>query len=160
MSLVEVIVALVIAFGIAGIIVPVLPGGNLLILAAVVGWAIWLGEPTGWWIAGIVAVLAVGGMVTKYAVPGKRLKDAGVPTSTQVVGALFAFVGFFVIPVVGVFVGFPLGVFLAEWRRLRGPGRAWASTWHACKAVMLMIGIDLLAAVLAAVAYGVGLVIT
>ncbi|MFE6510995.1 DUF456 domain-containing protein [Nocardioides sp. NPDC057764] len=111
---VEVLVALVIAFGIAGIIVPVLPGGALLVAAAILGWAIWLGEPTGWVIFGISAAFIAIGLVTKYAIPGKRLKDSGMPLSTQIVGAILAIIGFFVIPVVGVFVGFPLGVFLAE----------------------------------------------
>ena len=50
--------------------------------------------------------------VVKYAVPGRRLK-AAVPMRTLVVGGMFAVVGFFVIPVVGVLVGFPIGVYVA-----------------------------------------------
>lgn len=161
MSSVEVIVALVIAFGIAGIIVPILPGGALLVAAAILGWAIWLGESTGWVIFAISAVFIAIGLITKYAIPGKRLKDSGMPVSTQVVGAVLAIVGFFVIPVVGVFVGFPLGVFLAELRRHGGnASEASASTWTAMKAVGLFIVIDAVAATLATITWVVGLFIT
>ncbi|MFD4326318.1 DUF456 domain-containing protein [Nocardioides sp. NPDC058538] len=161
MSLVEVLVALAIAFGIAGIIVPVLPGGALLVAAAILGWAIWLGESTGWVIFGISAAFIAIGLITKYAIPGKRLKDSGMPLSTQIFGATLAIIGFFVIPVVGVFVGFPIGVFLAELRRHGGDARvAWASTWTALKAMGLFILIDAAAATLATITWVVGLVIT
>ncbi|MGH3353320.1 MAG: DUF456 domain-containing protein [Nocardioides sp.] len=161
MSLVEVIVALVIAFGIAGIVVPILPGGALLVAAAILGWAIWLGEPTGWVIFGISAGLIAIGLITKYAIPGKRLKASGMPLSTQVMGGLLAIVGFFVIPVVGLFVGFPLGVFLAELRRHGGDsGEAWASTRTALKAIGLFILIDAIAATLATITWVVGLFVT
>lgn len=161
MSLVEVLVALVIAFGIAGIIVPVLPGGALLVAAAILGWAIWLGETTGWVIFGISAAFIAIGLITKYAIPGKRLKDSGMPLSTQIVGAVLAIIGFFVIPVVGIFVGFPVGVFLAELRRHGGDaGAAWASTWTALKAMGLFILIDATASTLATITWVVGLVIT
>jgi hypothetical protein len=52
-------------------------------------------------------------------------------------------VGFFVIPVVGLPLGFVLGVYLAE--RLRQPGHrfAWRSTGEAIKAVGLSILIEL-----------------
>ena len=62
----------------------------------------------------------------KYAVPGRRLK-AAVPTSTLVVGGLVAIVGFFVIPVVGMLVGFPIGIYVAERVRVGAAG-AWPST--------------------------------
>ncbi|MFE7227755.1 DUF456 domain-containing protein [Nocardioides sp. NPDC057577] len=160
-SIIVGLVALVIAFGIAGIIVPVLPGGALLVAAAILGWAIWLGESTGWVIFGISAAFIAIGLITKYAIPGKRLKDSGMPLSTQIVGAILAIIGFFVIPVVGVFVGFPIGVFLAELRRHGGDvGEAWTSTWTALKAMGLFILIDAVAATLATITWVVGLFIT
>ena len=54
------------------------------------------------------------GAVVKYVVPGRRLKQVGVPTSTLLLGGVLGVVGFFVIPVVGLLVGFVLGVYLAE----------------------------------------------
>ena len=67
----------------------------------------------------------------KYLVPGKRLK-ATVPTSTLVVGALVGLVGFFVIPVVGLFVGFPVGVYVAERARVGGGAAPGPPPWRRC----------------------------
>jgi hypothetical protein len=95
----------------------------------------------------------------KYIVPGKRLQDAGIPASTQWIGAALGIVGFFVVPVVGLFVGFVLGVYLAELRRV-GSERAWPSTVHSLRAVGLSIAIELAAAVAAALVWVVGVVAT
>jgi hypothetical protein len=105
-----------------------------------------------------VTVLAAGAVV-KYAVPGRRLSAGGVPRNTLVVGAALGVVGFFVIPVVGVVVGFVLGIYLAERARL-GAAAAWPSTKQSMRAVGLSILIELAAAVLAALTWVVGVVVT
>ena len=107
----------------------------------------------------VAAALLVLGTVVKYAVPGKRLKDAGIPASTQWTGVAVGVAGFFVIPVVGLFVGFVLGIYLAERARL-GAERAWPSTKHALRAVGLSIVIELVAALLATATWVVGLAVT
>jgi hypothetical protein len=73
---------------------------------------------------------------------------AGIPASTQWVGVLVGAVGFFVVPVVGLFLGFVLGIYLAELARL-GSAQAWPSTVHALKAVGLSVVIELVAALAA-----------
>ena len=158
MSATEVLVALAIAFGIAGIIVPVLPG-TLLVLGAILVWSVQVGTSTGWAVFTVATLLLVGGTVVKYLVPGRRLKASGVPNRTLLVGALLAFVGFFVIPVIGMFIGFVLGVYLAERARVGG-GQAWPSTVAALKAVGVSILIELVAAFLAAVTWVVGVMAT
>ena len=154
----EALVALAIAVGLAGMLVPVLPG-SLLVGAAIVVWAVDRGGATAW----IVAVVAVGllatGVVVKYLVPGRRMQRAGVPTSTLVAGAAVGVVGFFVVPVVGLVLGFVLGVYLAQWRRL-DHRRAWSATVHALKAVGLGILIELAFGVLAALTWAIGVVVT
>jgi hypothetical protein len=75
----------------------------------------------------------------------------------MVVGAAGAIVGFFVIPVVGALVGFPIGVYVAEHRRL-GAGEAWPSTKAALKAVGASILIEFVAGLLAAAVFVVGVV--
>lgn len=152
-----VLVALAIAVGIAGIVVPVLPG-VLLIAAALLVWAIVTGGTTAWVVFGVALALLVVGQVVKYLVPGQRLKDAGIPVSTQWMGVLLGIVGFFVIPVVGIFVGFVLGVYLWEVRRV-GREAAWPSTKHALRAAGLSIVIELASAVLATVVWVVGVVV-
>jgi uncharacterized protein YqgC (DUF456 family) len=157
-SWLEVAVAVAIAIGLLGILVPVLPGG-LLILAAVLVWASELGERTAWVVFAVAAALTVAGAVAKYAVPGRRRKDTGIPSTTQWTGVAFGVVGFFVVPVIGLFLGFVLGVYVAERRRL-GAEPAWPSTKAALRAVGLSILIELAAGVLAAGCWVVGVVLT
>jgi len=156
MSGTVVICALLVAVGLFGIVVPVLPGTVLVALGIGI-WAFDAGSTGAWVTFALAQLLLVVGAVVKYAVPGRRLK-ATVPTRTLVVGGLFAVVGFFVIPVVGAFVGFVVGVYLAERRRL-GPG-AGASTRSALRAVGVSLLIELTAAVLAASAWVAGVVVT
>lgn len=158
MSGVEFLVALVIAVGLVGILVPVLPG-SVLIAGAVLVWSWQVGGATAWVVFVTVALLLAAGAVVKYLVPGRRLKDAGVPSSTLWVGAALGVVGFFVVPLVGLFLGFVLGVYAAEHRRV-GSALAWPSTKHALRAVGLSILIELLAGVAATVVWVVGVLAT
>lgn len=158
MTLLDVGIALLIALGLVGIIVPVLPG-SLLIGGAVLGWAWATGGTTAWVVFAIVAALLLLGTVVMYAVPGRRMSRAGVPTSTLAVGGALGVVGFFVIPVVGLPVGFVLGVYLAELNRV-GQEAAGRSTRTALKAVGLSILIELTAGLLAAATWAVGVVVT
>ena len=63
--------------------------------AAIVGWAVFTGGDAAWIAAGIAVALLVLGAVIKFAVPHRRLRDVGVPTSTMVVGGILGIVGFF-----------------------------------------------------------------
>jgi uncharacterized protein len=154
---VELLCALVIAVGLVGIVVPILPG-SVLVLGAVLLWAWDTGGSTAWIVFAVVTVLLAAGSVVKYLVPQRRLRTVGVPTSTQLAGAVLAVVGFFVVPVVGLVIGFVLGVYLAELRRV---GRdAWPSTVHALKAVGLSIAIELAAALAATLVWVGGVLAT
>lgn len=154
----SVVASLVILLGLAGIIVPVLPG-TIIIGAAIVGWAAFTGGEAAWVAAGVAVVLLVIGALVKFAVPHRRLRDVGVPTSTIVIGGILGIVGFFVIPVVGVFVGFVGGVWLAEARRLGG-GNAWPSTKSAVGAVGLSIIIELAFGLMATAVFLIGVVMS
>lgn len=154
----EILVALAIAIGLVGVLVPVLPG-TLLVGAAVLVWATERGGTTAWVVTVVAVGLLVAGAAVKYLVPGRRLQRAGVPTSTLLTGAVLGVAGFFVVPVVGLPLGFVLGVYLAEWRRL-GHRRAWPATVHALKAVGLGIVIELVFGILAAATWAVGVVLT
>jgi uncharacterized protein len=158
MNVTEVLVGIAVLIGVVGVLVPVLPGG-LLVLAAVLFWAVQDGSGVAWTVFSVVTVLLVVGAVVKYAVPGRSLQAAGVPNRTLLLGGVLGLVGFFVIPVLGLFVGFVLGVYLAETQRL-GRAAAGRSTRHALKAVGLSVLIELAAALLAAATYTVGAVLT
>lgn len=143
------LVGVAIAVGIAGVVIPVLPGA-LLVWAAIAVWAFAVGSTTAWAVLAGVSVVIGGSQVLKVLVPGRQLRDAGVPRRSIVVGLVLAVVGFFVIPVVGFFVGFPLGIYIEERRRLGPHAPAWLSTRKALRAIGVSILIELSAAVLAA----------
>jgi uncharacterized protein YqgC (DUF456 family) len=148
---------LLVVVGLFGIVVPVLPGTVLVAL----GIAVWATEDgsSGAWVTLSLAVLCLlVGAVVKYAVPGRRLK-ATVPTRTLLVGGIFAVIGFFVVPVVGALVGFPVGVYVAERVRVGSAG-AWSSTKAALEAVGAGILIELAAAVVATGVWVAGVALT
>ncbi|NKX92132.1 DUF456 domain-containing protein [Sanguibacter hominis ATCC BAA-789] len=155
----EVLVGLVVLLGLVGVVVQVLPG-SLIVLGAVVVWAILTG---GWvaWTAFAVGVAAVAlAAVGKYVLAGKHLRKADVPGSTLVWGAVVGIVGFFVVPVVGLLLGFPLGVFLAELARRKDAQAAWAATRVALHATGITILVELAGALVAAGAWVVGVLLT
>ena len=147
----NILVALAILVGLAGTIVPILPGA-LLVAGAIIVWAVVTGGTTAWAIAiGAVAIIGVGQLL-KYLIPGKQMKASGVPNWVLVVGGVGAVIGFFVIPVVGLVIGFIAGVFLAEAIRLKTFKNAWPTTLQAMKSagwsVLIEFGSCLLAAAL------------
>ena len=141
--------AVLVAAGIVGVVVPVLPG-LLLVVAGVAVWAVPRGDAVAWTVLGVVVAIVALGSVAKYLLPGRRLRDSGVPGRTLTAGAALGPVGFFVIPVLGLFVGFVLGVFLAELARLRRRELAWPSTRRALAAVGWSVVIEMATGLLAA----------
>src|SRR5690606_16694867 len=154
-----ILVALAVAVGIVGIVVPILPG-TLLIFAAIGVWAFVEASPAAWVTFGVVTALLGAGQLIKYLWPMRRMRRADVSTSTLVAGAVVGIIGFFVIPVLGLVLGFVGGVYLAELGR-RGDARAaWSATVHAIKGVALSVGLELAAALLATAVWLAGLFVT
>jgi uncharacterized protein len=154
----EVLVAVVIAVGLVGVVVPLLPGA-LLAWAAIVVWGFTVGTATGWAVVGIATALTVAGQIVKYTIPGRGLRTAGVPNRSLVVGGLLAIVGFFVVPVVGVFIGFVLGIYASEVQRV-GEHAAWPSTKAALRAVGVSMLLELTSTLFAALVWIIGVTIT
>ena len=148
----EVLVGVVILVGLVGVVVQVLPGA-LLVLGAVVAWAAVVGTGVAWTVAAVAVLATVGAGVGKYLVAGRHLKTAGVPNSTLLWGGLVGIVGFFVVPVVGLPLGFVLAVYLAELRRLRDRTQARRATVAALQATGITILIELAGALVAAGAW-------
>jgi uncharacterized protein YqgC (DUF456 family) len=150
-----VLVALFIAIGLVCIVVPVLPGGLVVFLAITV-WALVVQSTAAWVVLGIAAALFLAAEIIKYVWPMRRMRRADVATRSLVVGGILGVIGFFVIPVLGLALGFVLGVYLAELTARGDRRRAWASTVHAVKGVALAMGVELTAALLSTVAWLVG----
>ena len=146
------IVALAIAVGLVGVVVPLLPG-LLLVWGAVAVWAIVEGGIAAYVLLGVGTALALAAQVVKYLVPGRRLQRAGVPNRSLLLGGLLGVVGFFVVPVLGLLLGFVLGIYLAERARLGAHDTAWTSTRHALTAVGLSVLLELTAALVIAIGW-------
>lgn len=154
MQAADLVAGLVILLGLIGIVLPVMPG-VLLIAVALVGWAAYVGGTVAWTVAAVGVVALGAGALVKYLVAGRHMRSRGVPNRTLVLGGLLGIVGFFVVPVVGLPVGFVLGIYLAELQRV-GREEAWPATKHALTAVGLALLIELAAGFVAVVAFVIG----
>lgn len=133
--LVTVLVGLALVVGALGTIIPVLPG-SLLVLAALLVWALVIGGAPGWVVFAAGGALAVIGMSASWLLAGRKLKQQGIPQRSVLWGAAAGIVGMFVIPVLGLFVGFAAGLYASEWYRLRDS----AAAWSASRAALISLG--------------------
>jgi uncharacterized protein YqgC (DUF456 family) len=109
---------------------------------------------------GVVTVILGAALLIKYLWPMRRMRAADVRTMSLVTGGVLGVIGFFVIPVLGLVIGFVGGIYLAELGVRRDQRVAWASTVHALKGVALSMGVELAGALLATVAWVVGVYVT
>jgi uncharacterized protein YqgC (DUF456 family) len=153
----DLLIGTAIAVGLVGIVVPILPV-TFVVFGAIVVWAGVEGSLAAWAVAATAMAVLVAAQALKYALPGRRLRVHGVPSSTLLAAAVLAVVGFFVIPVVGLVVGFVVGVYAAEVARLRDARQARTSTVAALRAVGLSIAIELAGGLVAAAVWAAGVV--
>ena len=136
-TVVTILCGLAILVGVAGTVIPVLPG-SILIGLSLLAWAIWGGAgTTGWVVFAIGMVFVLAGMAASAVLTGRKLKQHSIPSRSVVAGLVLGVVGMFIIPVVGLFVGFAAGLLLSELHRTRAIGTAAASSWAALKATGL-----------------------
>lgn len=145
-----ILVGIVIAVGIAGVILPLLPGlwliwGAALIYGLLVGFGV-----SGWLAMAALTVLASLGTVVVYYLPARKTSEVGLPRWGQLLVAGFAIVGFFVVPIVGAFLGLAVGTLLAALVVERDVGdalgTAWATLLEMLKGAAVQLGVALLMA--------------
>lgn len=144
-----------IAVGIAGVIIPVLPG-SILIIISLLMWALVVASVEGWVVFAIGTVLAGAGLAAGLVLTGRTLKQRSIPGRSVTIGVLAAIIGMFVIPVVGLFVGFAVGLFASEYARQRDGRAALTSSLHALKATGLGILAELALACVAGTTWVIG----
>jgi uncharacterized protein YqgC (DUF456 family) len=155
----EVLVGVAIFAGLIGIVVQVLPGA-VLVLGGILVWAIMTGGVEAWVVFGVAAVAVAVAEVLQWILAGKHMRKAEVPMLTLAVGGIAGIIGFFVIPVIGLFLFFVAAIFLLEWARRKDVRAAWAATKAAVQATLITIGVQLAGSLIAAGAWVVGLLIT
>ncbi|HEX6422270.1 MAG TPA: DUF456 domain-containing protein [Acidimicrobiales bacterium] len=128
MSALVAVLALVMAVGAAGTIVPLVPGLSLVWAAGLV-----YGIDQGFGATGaaafaVMTVLAVAATAAGYVVPKRRATGAGASRAAVWLGIVGAVVGFFAVPVVGLPVGGVIGIYAGERLRTRDAAAAWQAT--------------------------------
>jgi uncharacterized protein YqgC (DUF456 family) len=142
--------------GVAGTVIPVLPG-SILIGLSLLAWAIWGGAGTaGWVVFGIGLVFVLAGMAASAVLTGRKLKQHSIPGRSVVAGLVLGGVGMFIIPVVGLFLGFAAGLLLSELHRTRVFRAAVTTSWAALKATGLGLIVEFGLACLAASTWVIG----
>lgn len=138
---VTVVCGLLIAVGIVGTVVPVLPG-SLLIAASLLTWALVLGDAVGWVVFGLGGALVVAGALASAVLTGRRLRHDRIPSRSVLAGAVAGVIGMFLIPVVGLMVGFAVGLLVAEYLRQHDLRLALRSSAAALKATGIGILVE------------------
>lgn len=147
---ITVIVALVMLVGLAGVVIPILPGLALIWVAALA-----YGLEVGFGVTGVVVMvlltgLTVASMAFGVILPQRAATESGAASRTQLIGVVGAIVGFFVIPVVGIVVGALVAVLLAEYADKRDWSAARTATIGVAKGfgisslVQLAIGVSMI----------------
>jgi len=152
----SVVAGLLLAVGVIGIIIPVLPGSFLVIVGLLV-WAIVIGGPVGWVVFCIGAALCVAGMTATYVLTGRTMRRERIPNRSVVLGIVCGVVGMFVLPALGLPVGFAAGLFGSEYARVRDAREALRTSVEALKATGLGILVEFGCASAAVITWIVGM---
>ncbi len=151
----DAVVGLVILLAAVGCVVPLLPGG-LLALSAIAVWSVVEGGVVGWSVLIVSALLIAVGQVVKYLWPTRSLNRSGVAGRSLIIGGALGIIGFFVVPLIGLPLGFVAGIFVAECVRQRRVQQAKDATVAAMRATGLSMLIELASVLLAGTVWTAG----
>lgn len=154
--LVTILCGLAILVGVAGTVIPVLPG-SILVGLSLLAWAIWGRAGTaGWVVFGVGLAFVLAGMAASAVLTGRKLREHRIPSRSVVAGLALGVVGMFLIPVVGLLAGFAAGLLLSEAHRTRDLRTAVTTSWAALKATGLGMLVEFGLACLAASTWVIG----
>ncbi|MDX1448871.1 MAG: DUF456 domain-containing protein [Acidimicrobiia bacterium] len=153
----EILVAIVVAAGVAGTVLPFLPGIPL-IWGATLAYGLIEGfGPAGWIAMTVITLIGGAGIAAGVLVPQRAAWAGGIGLRGQLLAFALAIVGFFVIPVVGAAVGFVFGVYWAA--KQRHPDRAGQVTRTTVRAIVVAAGLQFVAGILMSVTWVVWVVV-
>lgn len=151
----EVITFAVMIFGLLGLLMPVFPGLTVMWIAALIYAVIQagLGHMTWWaWVLFVlITLLMIGGNIVDNIIIAKHMRDKDVPWSSILWSfAAGIIVSLFFTPILGILAS-PVGLFLAEWRRLKdrqaaiSSTKTWLTGWGWSVAARIGIGVVMIA---------------
>lgn len=147
-----VVAGLLILVGLVGIVVPVLPG-TITVIAGLLVWAVVVGGPVGWITFTVGTLFCLTGMTATYVLTGRTLRRAAIPNRSVLIGLVAGVVGMFVIPVIGLPIGFAAGLFLSELSRVREPKVALRTSGQALRATGIGLIVEFALACAAAITW-------
>lgn len=152
--LVETLTLFFLLVGLAGLFIPIFPGLTVMWLATLV-YAIMQAsnESMNWfdWVLfALITLLMLAGNIVDNIIIARQVREKDVPWGSIILGYLAGIIAsIFFTPLVGIFAA-PLGLFGAEYLRLRDPRvafdstRAWMTGWGITIAVRIAIGVAMI----------------
>lgn len=153
--LLESLTLLALLAGLFGLLIPVFPGLTVMWVGTLVyalfqsaaGNMTWV----DWTLFALITLLMIGGNIVDNIIIAKHVRDKNVPWSS-IIWAFAAglVVSLFFTPIAGI-IASPLGLFLAEWQRLKEKQaafdntKAWMTGWGWSLAARFGIGVVMLA---------------
>jgi uncharacterized protein len=137
--LVTVLAGIMLVVAAVGTIYPVLPGSPIAIVTLLL-WAWAMGSSWAWTAAIVGAAICGVGWSASAVLTGRKLKQLEVPRWSILVAIVCGVIGMFLIPVVGIFVGFAVGLLVSEWIR-HGEAR---TAFHSGLQTLKVMGIGVL----------------
>ncbi|MEW6566656.1 MAG: DUF456 domain-containing protein [Chloroflexota bacterium] len=151
-TLVSLLVGLVMLVGLAGVVVPVLPG-LALIWAAALGYGLLVGwGSSGLWLFGIISLLALAGLGAELWVTGAGARSAGASLWGILAGLGLGLAGLVFFSLPGAIVGLIAGTIGVEylrqkdWRKAMNAALGTAVGCGASFGVKLLLGTGMIAA--------------
>ncbi len=159
-TLITLLVGLLMLVGLAGVVLPVLPGLALMWVAAL-GYGLFIGWGTsGPWLFGLISLLALAGLGAEVLVTGAGARAAGASRWAILAGLALALVGLLGFGIPGAVVGLIGGIIgveylrLKDWRKSAQSALGSAIGYGAAFGVKLLLGVSVIAAWLAWVVIG------
>ena len=156
--IVTVVAGLFLAAAAFGTVFPVLPGSPIAFVT-LIAWGWVLGSAASWTAAGVGAFFALVGFSASALLTGRRLKKERIPKRSIVIAVVAGIVGMFVIPLFGLFIGFALGLYLAEYVRGGDAQAAMHSSWEALKALGMGMVVEFFMVALAGSVWTIGVIV-
>ena len=156
--LVTVLAGVLLVVAAVGTIYPVLPG-SLIAIVTLLLWAWAVGSWQAWVAAVVASLICVVGWSASAVLTGRKLKQLEVPKWSILVAVVGGVVGMFLIPVVGIFIGFGVALLLSEWVRHRDLRQAWHYSAQTLKATGTGVLIEFLLVCVAASVWTIGWIV-
>jgi uncharacterized protein YqgC (DUF456 family) len=118
-TLVTVLAAVVMLLGLAGVVLPALPGLTLIWLAAL-GYGLLAGwGASGPWLFGLITLLGLAGLGSELWVTSAGARAAGASGWSVLAGIVLGLIGLFFFSPIGAVIGLTLGILGGEYLRLK-----------------------------------------